>query len=63
MMFVVGDAVTNKDADQIDPPRGRLVEDCGEHGGVRVWLVAWQTDDGREYRLRTPEPSLRRFRR
>jgi hypothetical protein len=28
---------------------------------VRVWLVAWQTDDGREYLLRIPEPSLRRF--
>jgi hypothetical protein len=60
-VFSVGDAVTNREASHDDPSGGRLLQDLGEHGGVRVWLVAWQTDTGREYRLKIPEPSLRRL--
>jgi hypothetical protein len=60
-VFHVGDIVTYKDATGADPSRGRLLQDLGDRGGVRVWLVVWQTSDGREQRLKTPEPSLRRL--
>lgn len=61
-VFSVGDTVTYKDHEDDDPPRGRLVQRDRQHGGERVWLVAWEKPDGHEQRLKVPERSLRPLR-
>jgi hypothetical protein len=61
-MLSAGDLVTySHRADDANPPRGRLIQQLREQGGERIWLVAWETPDGREQRLKNPERSLVRL--
>jgi hypothetical protein len=62
-MFSDGDLVTYKHRENDDdPPRGRLIRRLRKQGGERIWLVDWETPDGRVQRLKTPEMGLRLLR-